>query len=81
MFCYLWIHKIHQQPYLGIVEGSHFDLPELIAEKRSRMKILLLDQHKDLPLKTLKMVVQKAINLYKTGVIKLSDRFAHHSAV
>jgi len=71
MFCYLWVHKKHGQPYLGIVEGKRFDETFLIQEGRSRMKIMLLDPGKDLPLKTIEAILQKAINLYKTGEIKI----------
>ncbi|WP_315820994.1 DUF1801 domain-containing protein [Paraflavitalea speifideaquila] len=33
MFCYLWVHKKNQQPYLGIVEGNKIYHPQLIIEK------------------------------------------------
>ncbi|MCH5720963.1 DUF1801 domain-containing protein [Niabella hibiscisoli] len=69
MFCYLWTHKKYRQPYIGIVEGKHFDEPFLLQEDRSRMKIMLLDPNKDLPAEQIDAVVRKAINLYKTGVI------------
>ena len=65
MFCYLWLHKSYKQPYIGIVEGKLFDEPFLIQEKRSRMKIMLLDPNEDLPLKTIETILQKAINFYK----------------
>ena len=42
MCCYLWVHKKYGKPYLGIVEGGKIDHPDLIVEKRARMKILLL---------------------------------------
>jgi hypothetical protein len=71
MFCYLWVNKKTQQPYLGIVEGKHFNHPDLIIEKRSRMKIMLFDAEKELPIKTIKLIVKKAIDLYKTGVVKI----------
>lgn len=71
MFCYLWVHKKYKQPYIGIVEGKHFDEPFLIQEDRSRMKIFLLDPNNDLPIDTIEKMLQKAINLYKTGTIKL----------
>lgn len=71
MFCYLWIHKTLKQPYLGIVEGKYFDDPELIIENRSRMKIMLLDAQKDLPIESIKLILQKAINLYKSGEVKI----------
>ena len=71
MFCYLWLHKKFKQPYIGIVEGIRFDEPFLIQEGRSRMKIMLFDQNKDLPLQLIITIVQKSINLYKTGEIKI----------
>ena len=70
MFCYLWIHKKYKQPYLGIVEGKRFDHPSLIIEKRSRMKIMLFDAGKDLPIESINSILQQAINFYKTGTIK-----------
>jgi len=71
MFCYLWVHKKTQQPYIGIVEGKHFNHPDLIIEKRSRMKIMLFDAAEELPVKTISLILQQAIDLYKTGVVQL----------
>ena len=64
-FCYLWVHKKYNQPYLGIVDGKEIDHPDLITEKRARMKIMLFDPMKDVPLKTIHVVLRKAISLYK----------------
>ena len=74
MFCYLWVHKKYRLPYIGIVEGKKFDHPDLIIEKRSRMKIMLFDPNKDLPIKAIEAILQQAINLYKTGKIKLKNQ-------
>lgn len=71
MFCYLWIHKKYKQPYIGIVEGKHFEEPFLIQEKRSRMKIMMFDLDEDLPIEQIEFVIQKAINLYKSGIVKI----------
>ncbi|MEO8769791.1 MAG: DUF1801 domain-containing protein [Ferruginibacter sp.] len=71
MFCYLWYHKKYRQPYIGIVEGNRFEQPFLIQEKRSRMKIMLIDANEDLPVKKIKDILKQAINLYKTGEIKI----------
>ena len=65
MLCYLWYHKKYKQPYLGIVEGNRLDEPYLIQENRSRMKIMLLDPTKNLPIKQIKTVLDKAIKLSK----------------
>jgi hypothetical protein len=65
MFCYLWIHKQQHQPYLGIVEGKQLDHPALIQEKRARMKIMLFDPEKDLPIRTIRSILRQALHLYK----------------
>ncbi|MGG9964248.1 DUF1801 domain-containing protein [Ferruginibacter sp. SUN106] len=74
MFCYLWVHKKTLQPYMGIVEGKHFNHPKLVIEKRSRMKIMLFDADKELPVKTIQLIIQQAIDLYKTGVVPLKTK-------
>jgi hypothetical protein len=65
IFCYLWVHKKYKQPYLGIVEGKKIDHPQLLTEKRSRMKILLLDPTRDIPIKTVDLILRQALRLYK----------------
>jgi len=73
MFCYLWVHKKYGQPYIGIVEGKHFDLPFLIQEKRSRMKIMLLDPDQDLPVDLITSIIQRSLELYRTGIVKIKN--------
>lgn len=65
MFCYLWVHKKSKQPYLGMVEGKALSHPALISENRSRMKIMLFDPQKDLPVRTIKRILKDAIEFYK----------------
>ena len=65
MFCYLWVHKKYKQPYIGIVEGKNIDHPILIQEKRARMKILLIDPQKNIPVATIYSVLKAAMTLYK----------------
>ena len=64
-FCYLWVHKKFHQPYLGIVEVKKVNHPDLIFEKRARMKIMLFDPMKDVPLKTIDSILATALPLYK----------------
>ena len=71
MFCYLWIQKKSGKPYLGIVEGNRIEHPDLIMEKRSRMKIMLFDPDEDLPVNTIQLVLKQALDLYRNGVIKI----------
>lgn len=64
MCCYLWIHKQYKQPYIGIVEGKQLDHPDLLQEKRARMKILLIDPEKDIPVKKIHAILQAMLALY-----------------
>jgi hypothetical protein len=65
MICYLWVHKKFGQPYLGIVEGTKINHPQLIQEKRARMKIMLFDAEKDIPVQTINSIMKKVFALYK----------------
>ena len=65
MFCYLWVHKKHHQPYIGIVEGKSIHHPDLIQENRARMKILLVNPGKDIPTRKIKAILQETLALYK----------------
>lgn len=65
MFAYLWVHKKYHQPYLGIVEGQKINHPDLLQEQRARMKILLLDADKDLPVQKINSILKKVLALYK----------------
>ena len=65
MFCYLWTHKKLGQPYIGVVEGSLIHDKDFITEKRARMKILLIDPAKNIPLKKIDVVLKIIIAHYK----------------
>jgi Domain of unknown function (DU1801) len=73
MFCYLWVHKKYKQPYIGIVEGNRFSESFLIQEGRSKMKIMLIDTDKDIPVQRIKKLLQKALSFYRTGEIKIKS--------
>lgn len=64
MFCYLWIHKKHKLPYIGFAEGKQLNHPDLLMEKRARMKILLIDPEKNIPVKTIDLLLKQAAACY-----------------
>jgi Domain of unknown function (DU1801) len=74
MFAYLWVSKKLGQPYIGFVEGKRLAYPFLIQEKRSRMKIMLIDANEDLPLETIEMLIKEALDLYRNGTIKVNSK-------
>lgn len=73
MFCYLWTDKKTHEPYILMVEGKHLDHPLLEQGSRSRMKILRINPDKNLPVKTITLILKSALALYITGVIKSKD--------
>ena len=73
MFCYLWTDKKTDEPYILMVEGKYLDYPELEEGERSRMKIFRVNPNKDLPIKTIENILQKALDLYRKGTIKIKE--------
>src|SRR5262245_49463151 len=59
--CYCWVHKKLDRPYLGIVDGNKIDHPDLVQEKRARMKILLMDPKKDIPKRKIETILKMTI--------------------
>ena len=70
MFCYLWVDKKMNEPYMGIVEGGLVNHPLLIQGKRARMKIIQFNASKDLQIKTINGILTQALNFYRNGIIK-----------
>lgn len=69
MFCYLWTDKKTNEPYILFVEGKYLDHPDLEKGDRSRMKILRVDPNKDLPIQQIKILLNQALDLYRSGTI------------
>jgi hypothetical protein len=63
MLCYLWTNKVTGQPYIGFVDGKLMEHPDLMIEKRSRMKIMMVDPLKDMPVDTLTKLLTAALSL------------------
>ena len=64
MLCYFWIHKKHKQPYIGFVDGGLINHPDLLQEKRARMKILLVDPNKDINILTITEIMTQALQVH-----------------
>jgi len=70
MFCFLSVDKQTKEPYILVVEGRLIDNPILETGNRSKMKILRVDPHKDLPVSAIVEILNQALELYRTGIIK-----------
>lgn len=64
IFCYLWIDKKTQFPYIAIGKGVKIEHPDLIQGKRTFTKLLFIDPNKDIPLKKIHHIFDMAMKLY-----------------
>lgn len=71
MFCYLWIDKKTDAPYMLMVEGKYLQHSLLEEGKRSRMKVFRVNPNENLPIHTIQNLLSQAIDLYKCGTIKV----------
>jgi len=64
MFCFLWTEKNTNEPYILMVKGNYLSHPLLEKGKRSKMKILRIRPTVDIPIKTVKTILDNALALY-----------------
>lgn len=65
IFCYLWIDKKTQFPYIAIGKGVKIEHPDLILGKRTFTKLLMIDPSKDIPVKKNYTIFDIVMKLYK----------------
>ena len=58
---YVSFNQKRKQPYLGMIDGYRLEHPKLLAESRTRIKILLLDPSRDLPITAIKKILKQAL--------------------
>lgn len=64
IFCYLWMDRKTKTPYISINKGIDIDHPALFLGSRKQFKLLYIDPHKDIPIKTIHEVFDLAMKLY-----------------
>lgn len=65
MFCYLWIDKKLKIPYIGVMRGSRITHPQLITTNTAKVKKMMIDPEKDIPLEVIHDIFKLAKSLYK----------------
>ena len=71
MFCYLWIDKKINEPYIGIVEGDRIEHPSIEKGNRTRIKIFRVNPCEDIPIEIINLILNQALDFYRKGIIKL----------
>jgi hypothetical protein len=69
VFCYLWIDKKTAKPYILMVRGDQLHHPQLEMGKRTKMKSFSVDPNEDLPIETIRNILQVSLDLYKSAII------------
>ncbi len=64
IFCYLWIDKKTQFPYIAIGKGIKIEHPDLIQGNRTFVKLLMIDPEKDIPIEKIHSIFDMAMKLY-----------------
>jgi hypothetical protein len=64
-FCYLWTDKKTTEPYILFVEGKAINHPKLESGTRSRMKIFRINPDKDIPRRTVTILLKAALKIYQ----------------
>lgn len=68
MFCYIWVDKKTQHPYIAFYPGKKLKHALLEQGDRTQSKILRLESDKDLPLKSIYAIIEESLVLYQNKV-------------
>ncbi|MCC8020327.1 MAG: DUF1801 domain-containing protein [Rikenellaceae bacterium] len=63
ILCYLWTDRKTGHPYILMADGNRLRHPALEQGSRARMKFLRVDPYADLPVNTVRAVLDEAIAL------------------
>ncbi len=64
IFCYLWVEKKTQTPYIAIGKGAHIQHPDLIKGNRTFTAILMISPDQDIPKQKIYNIFDIAMELY-----------------
>lgn len=64
IFCYLWVDKKSQHPYIAIGKGVKIEHPQLIQGNRTFVKLLMINPEEDIPIETIHSIFDMAMELY-----------------
>jgi hypothetical protein len=64
------VDKKTDLPYILFVEGGRLNHSSLDQGDRIRMKVFKIDPNLDLPIDTIDLLLNNALDLYRNGIIK-----------
>lgn len=69
IFCFFNVDKKTKEPYILFQEGDLLDFSELEQGDRKKMKIYKVNPTIDLPVETIKKLLNAALDLYRKGIL------------
>ncbi|WP_420553143.1 DUF1801 domain-containing protein [Tenacibaculum aiptasiae] len=64
IFCYLWVDRKTQFPYIAIGNGVKIEHPDLIQGNRTFVKLLLINPNEDIPIEKIHQIFDMAMKLH-----------------
>jgi hypothetical protein len=64
IFCYLWIDKKTQHPYIAIGKGVQIEHPDLIQGNRTFVSLLMINPEEDIEIEKIHHIFDLAMGLY-----------------
>lgn len=64
IFCYLWVDKKTQFPYIAIGKGTKIEHPDLIQGNRTFVKLLMINPEEDIEIEKIHSIFDMAMELY-----------------
>lgn len=64
MFCYLWIDKTNDIPYVCFTKGNEMNHPSLEQGDRKKMKAYYVNPYEDIDMEMLTEILNQALALY-----------------
>ncbi len=61
IFCYVWIEKKTNLPYIAFYPGTHLTHPSLQQANRTRSKMLHIQPEKDLPIDLIYEIINESL--------------------
>jgi len=64
IFCYLWVDRKTQFPYIAVGKGVQIEHPDLVQGNRTFVKLLYINPEEDIPIDTIQEIFDRAMELY-----------------
>ncbi|MEN0051031.1 MAG: DUF1801 domain-containing protein [Bacteroidota bacterium] len=65
IFCYLWVDRRTQFPYIAVGKGVEIEHPNLVQGSRTFVKLFYVNPTEDIPIDNIQEIFDLAMELYR----------------